>query len=253
VVSVLSVDGLSLHFGGLKAVDGVSFKVSSGQVFTICGPNGAGKTTIFNLISRIYDVTTGSIHLDGEDITRLPAAQVARRGVARTFQNIELFGGATVMTNLLLGKEVHRTTPLWTELLFTRRARRQEVEFRECVEEIVEFLGLAAYRDTEVGDLSYGVRKVVELGRALAMKPRLLLLDEPSSGLNDHETALMARWIERIRADRGVTVVMVEHDMSLVESVSDRVLVLAAGTVLAEGTPREIQNDADVIRAYLGD
>ncbi|MDB6000914.1 MAG: ABC-type branched-chain amino acid transport system, ATPase component [Rhizobacter sp.] len=250
---MLSARNLSVQFGGLRAVDDVSFHVRPGEIFTLCGPNGAGKTTIFNLVSRLYDPSAGQIVFEGRDITRMPAHQVARIGIARTFQNIELFGGASVLTNLLLGADVQRRTTLIEELFFMGRAARQEAALREKVEEVIEFLGLQRFRDTAIQELSYGVRKEVELARALSLGPRLVLLDEPSSGLNDQETELVGYWIGRIRRDRGVTVIMVEHDMSLVSAVSDRVLVMEAGRVLAEGTPAEIQADPAVIRAYLGE
>ena len=249
---MLAVSGLSVVFGGLRAVDDVSFEVRAGEIFTLCGPNGAGKTTIFNLVSRLYEASEGRILFEGSDITRVPAHRIARLGIARTFQNIELFGGATVLTNLLLGADVHRRTSMIEELFFAGRAAGQEIALRERVEEVIEFVGLQRWRDTPIHELSYGSRKLVELARALCLAPRLLLLDEPSSGLNEQETAMVAHWIGRIRDERGVTVLMVEHDMSLVSAVSDRVLVLEAGRVLAEGTPAQVQADPAVIRAYLG-
>ena len=254
--SLLQAQNLSVRFGGLLAVNQVSFEVKPGEVFTLIGPNGAGKTTVFNLISGIYTPTSGSLEFQGPqgplDLTRQPAHQMASLGIARTFQNIELFEHASVLSNLLIGRHVHRRSSLWQELLFTNQVRQGELDTREKVEEVIDFLNLQHYRDTLVAGLPYGVRKVVELGRALCMQPRLLLLDEPSSGLNVEETDDMAFWIQDIRDELGITVLMVEHDMSLVSRVSDRVLAMAQGQVLAMGTPREVQSDAAVIEAYLG-
>jgi branched-chain amino acid transport system ATP-binding protein len=252
-MALLVVQDLALYFGGLKAVDGVSFSVDHGEIFAIIGPNGAGKTTIFNMVSRIYAPTRGTIALEGDELTSLPSHSLPRLGVARTFQNIELFAGATVLSNILLGCQVHRRTSLISELLFTPSAFRQEVSFRDRVEEIIEFLGLAAYRHVEVASLPYGVRKTVELARALAIGPKLLLLDEPSSGLNVEETHHVSELILGIRERFKTAVVMVEHDMNLVNNISDRVLALVAGRVLAEGTPDEIRNNDAVKSAYLGD
>jgi branched-chain amino acid transport system ATP-binding protein len=251
-VSLFAADGLVMDFGGLRAVDGVSFRIEPGEVFTIIGPNGAGKTTIFNLVSRIYDPTAGRLVFDGEDITRVPSHEVARRGIARTFQNIELFEHATVLQNLLLGRHAHKRSRFVEELLFLPRVRALELEHREAVERVIEFLDLQPHRDSLVVNLAYGVRKVVEMARALCTRPRLLLLDEPSSGLSVEETEDMAFWIQDIRTILGVTVLMVEHDMSLVGSVSDRVLAVNYGRSIALGTAREVQEHPDVIKAYLG-
>jgi branched-chain amino acid transport system ATP-binding protein len=241
-----------MDFGGLRAVDGVSFAIEPGEVFTIIGPNGAGKTTIFNLVSRIYEPTAGRLVFDGEDITRVPPHEIARRGIARTFQNIELFEHATVLQNLLLGRHAHKRSTFVEELLFLPRTRALELEHREAVEQIIDFLDLQPHRDSLVVNLAYGVRKVVEVGRALCTRPRLLLLDEPSSGLSVEETEDMAFWIQDIRSILGVTVLMVEHDMSLVSSVSDRVLAVNYGRPIALGTAREVQEHPDVVKAYLG-
>jgi branched-chain amino acid transport system ATP-binding protein len=251
-VSLLVAAGLGINFGGIRALDGVGFAVEPGEVFTIIGPNGAGKTTIFNLISRIYDPHQGRLTFAGEDITRVSAHQIARRGIARTFQNIELFQHATVLQNLLLGRHAHRRTRFLEELLFLPGARRQELAHREAVERVIDFLDLQPHRDSFIANLPYGVRKVVEMGRALCMAPRLLLLDEPSSGLSVEETEDMAFWIQDIRTLLGITVLMVEHDMSLVSAVSDHVLALNYGRVIALGTAREVQEHPDVIKAYLG-
>ena len=251
-MSLFAAEGLVMDFGGLRAVDGVSFAIEPGEVFTIIGPNGAGKTTIFNLVSRIYEPTAGRLIFDGEDITRVPPHEVARRGIARTFQNIELFEHATVLQNLLLGRHAHKRSTFVEELLFLPRTRALELEHREAVEKIIDFLDLQPHRDRLVVNLAYGVRKVVEVGRALCTRPRLLLLDEPSSGLSVEETEDMAFWIQDIRSILGVTVLMVEHDMSLVSSVSDRVLAVNYGRPIALGTAREVQEHPEVIKAYLG-
>ena len=251
-MTLFTAGDLVVNFGGIRAVDGVSFEVEAGQVFTIIGPNGAGKTTIFNLISRIYDPTQGRLIFRDEDITQVPPHEIARRGVARTFQNIELFEHATVLQNLLLGRHAHARPHLAAELLFLPSVRARERAHREAAEKVIDFLALQAYRDSLVVNLPYGVRKVVEMGRALCTEPALLLLDEPSSGLSVEETADMAFWIQDIRTLLGITVLMVEHDMSLVSAVSDRVLALNYGRVVACGTSREVQEHPDVIKAYLG-
>ncbi len=253
---LLSAQGLSVRFGGVLAVNDVSFDVRRGEVFTLIGPNGAGKTTVFNLISRIYTPTSGHIdYLGPHGMVRLtdqPPHRIAGLGIARTFQNIELFEHASVLQNLLIGRHTHRRTGLWQDMLFTARTRRAEIEAREKVEQVIDFLDLQHHRDSMVAGLPYGVRKVVELARALCTEPRLLLLDEPSSGLNVEETEDMAFWISDIKNDLGITVLMVEHDMSLVSKVSDRVLAMSMGAELAMGTPAQVQGDAKVIEAYLG-
>ena len=251
-MSFFQVENLGIRFGGVVAVDGVGFEVKRGEVFTIIAPNGAGKTTIFNRIGLIYPATSGRILYEGRDLTGQSPHRVAGLGIARTFQNIELFEHATVLQNLLIGRHRHRTTTLWQELLFTRKVREAELAAREAVEKVIDFLDLAKYRDSMVAGLPYGVRKVVELGRALATEPRLLLLDEPSSGLNPEETDDMAFWIEDIQRHLGITVLMVEHDMNLVSRVSNRVLALSMGKVIAEGTAAEVQAHPAVIEAYLG-
>ena len=251
-MTLLEADGLAINFGGIRALEGVSFDVAQGEVFTIIGPNGAGKTTVFNLISRIYDPSAGRLTFGGEDITRVPPHEIARRGIARTFQNIELFEHATVLQNLLLGRHAHKRSGFMEELVYLPRVRRLELEHREAAEKVIDFLDLQPYRDSLIVNLPYGVRKVVELGRALCAEPRLLLLDEPSSGLSVEETEDMAFWIQDIKGVLGITVLMVEHDMSLVSAVSERVLALNYGRAIAIGTAREVQEHPDVVKAYLG-
>ncbi len=249
---LLSARNLGVRFGGVLAVNNVSFDVRRGEVFTLIGPNGAGKTTVFNLISRIYTPTTGQIDYEGQPLTQQPPHRIASLGIARTFQNIELFEHATVLHNLLIGRHTHRSSGLWAEMLFTRKTRQAEIDARRKVEEVIDFLDLQHHRDSLVAGLPYGVRKVVELARALCTEPRLLLLDEPSSGLNVEETEDMAFWIQDIKHELGITVLMVEHDMTLVSRVSDRVLAMNQGEVLAMGTPREVQTHPGVVEAYLG-
>ena len=245
-------DNLSLHFGGLKAVDSVSFAVEKGEILSIIGPNGAGKSSIFNLISRIYPPTSGKIFFEDQDITEQPAYEIAGLGIARTFQNIELFENATMLSNLLVGRHRHSATQLWQELLFLPSVRAGEKVHRRRVEQVIEFLDLEAYRDKLISGLPYGVRKVIELARALCSEPKLILLDEPSSGLNVEETGDMSFWIRDLKTDLGITVLMVEHDMSLVNRVSDRVIALNYGRVIAMGSPSEVQRHPDVVAAYLG-
>jgi len=251
-MSYFRAENLSLHFGGLKAVDAVSFAVEKGEILSIIGPNGAGKSSIFNLISRIYPPTSGRIFFEDQDITHEPAYDIARLGIARTFQNIELFENATVLSNLLVGRHRHSTTRLWQELLFLPSVRAGEKAHRRRVEQVIEFLDLEPYRDKLISGLPYGVRKVIELARALCSEPKLILLDEPSSGLNVEETDDMSFWIRDIRSELGITVLMVEHDMSLVSRVSDRVMALNYGRELTTGTPAEVQSHPEVIAAYLG-
>jgi branched-chain amino acid transport system ATP-binding protein len=251
-MSLFTAENIAVRFGGIRALDGVSFDVQEGEVFSIIGPNGAGKTTIFNLISRIYQPTEGRLMFKGQDITKTPPHEIAGLGIARTFQNIELFPNATLLQNLLIGRHCHSHVGILGQLGFLPSVRRAEIMHREKVEEVIAFLELQRYRDQLIANLPYGVRKIVELGRALCTEPKLLLLDEPSSGLNTEETEGMAFWIDDIKKDLGITVIMVEHDMSLVAAVSDRVMALNYGRVLAMGTSAEVQSDPEVIRAYIG-
>lgn len=251
-MSLLEIREITLRFGGLVAVDNLSLTVEEGEVFALVGPNGAGKSTVFNLISRFYDPATGSIRFDGNELLNRNADQVSSLGIARTFQNIELFEQASVLQNLLVGRHRHRRTHLLSDLLFSPKSYREELRHREAVENVIAFLNLEHYRDKRIGGLPYGVRKVVELGRALASEPKLLLLDEPASGLSVEETQDMAFWIEDIQKQMGISVMMVEHDMGLVSAVSGRVMALSDGKELARGSAAEVQSHPAVIEAYLG-
>ena len=251
-MSVFSVSDLSLRFGGVQAIGNVSFSVEQGEVFAIIGPNGAGKTSILNVITRVFDPTQGRVEFEGQDITALPRHKVVHSGIGRTFQNIELFDGGTVLDNLLLGRHRFPHGSFAAQWLWTPAVRAAEAASRDQVENVIQLLDLMPYRNSPVAGLPYGVRKVVELARALATQPRLLLLDEPASGLNPEETRELAFWIDDIQKDLGITVIMVEHDMSLVSEAADRVLCMNMGQVLALGTPAEVQSDPAVIAAYLG-
>ena len=251
-MTFFDVKNLTVKFGGLTAVDNVSFGIDEGEVFTIIGPNGAGKTTLFNLISRLYTPSAGQIIFRDEDVTRLSAQQIAGRGIARTFQNIELFESASTLQNLLVGRHRYSTTRVWQDILRTRKVRDEEIAHRRAAEEVMDVLRLQRYRDASIGSLPYGVRKVIEVARALCAGPTLLLLDEPSSGLNVEETNAMAEWILEINRRLRITVLMVEHDMSLVSRVSDRVLALNYGKMMALGSAAEVQAHPDVVAAYLG-
>lgn len=248
----LKVRNLSIEFGGVRAVDDVSFDVQPGEVFAIIGPNGAGKSTIFNLISRLYEPTAGTIHYGERDLLKLPAHKVVHAGIGRTFQNIELFEQATVLQNLLVGRHSHMHANPISNFLFWPGIRKTEIEHRRKVEDIIDLMEIEKYRDERISDLPYGARKNVELARALCAEPSLLLLDEPASGLNDEETDDVSFWLEDIKHDLGVTLVMVEHDMKLVGQAADRVMAINDGKLLAIGTPEEVRENAAVQRAYLG-
>ncbi len=251
-MSFFAVEKLSLSFGGVRAIRDLSFSVEAGEVFAIIGPNGAGKTSVLNVITRVFDPDAGRIVFRGADITATKRHRIVRHRIARTFQNIELFEGATVIQNLLLGRHRFPHGGIAAQVLWTHAVRRAEAESRARVEDIIDRLDLAPYRNSAVAGLPYGVRKVVELARALATEPELLLLDEPASGLNPEETRDLAFWIDDIRGDLGVTVIMVEHDMSLVAEAADRVLCMNMGESLALGTPAEVQANEGVIAAYIG-
>jgi branched-chain amino acid transport system ATP-binding protein len=250
---ILQANDLALSFGGTKALRGVSFSVDEGELFAVIGPNGAGKTSIFNCISGVYRPQEGNITMQGEEIVGKAPEDVAHMGIARMFQNIELFDNLTVLDNLMLGRGGHMNYSVLSAFLFTPKARRQEVANRAVVEGIIDFLDIENYRAYPVGMLPYGVKKRVELGRALAMQPKLLLLDEPVAGMNVEETEDMARFILDVRAEMGISMILVEHDMGLVMDLADRVLVLDFGEQIALGTPDVVQADPNVIRAYLGE
>lgn len=252
-MTFFKAEEISIDFGGIKAVHDVSFEVGKGEIYTIIGPNGAGKTTIFNIISRIYNPTDGRVIFKDQDITKMTADNIAGTGIARTFQNIELFEHATVLHNLLIGRHIRRKTNLLSEMLFLPSVRKMELAHRRKVEDVIDFLDLQHYRDQVIANLPYGVRKIVELGRALCTEPELILLDEPASGLNVDETEDMAFWIEDIKKLLGITVIMVEHNMNLVSQISDKVLAINYGEKLAEGTAEEVQRNPDVVKAYLGE
>ena len=250
---LLQVDGVTLAFGGVKALTGVGFGVQPGSITAVIGPNGAGKTSLFNTISGFYKPTAGSIRFKGQDITRLHAPQRARLGLGRSFQNIALFRGMTVLDNIKLGRHAHLKTNVLDALFYLGRARREEAELRRDIEErIIDFLEIDHIRHAPVSALPYGLQKRVEMARALAMQPQILMLDEPVAGMNREETEDMARFILDVREEWGVTVLMVEHDMGMVMDLSDHVVVLNFGQVIAQGTPAAVQANPEVIRAYLG-
>jgi len=250
--ALLSIEGVGKSFGGVRAVQDVSIDVSQGCIFSIIGPNGAGKTSLFNLISKIFPPTSGRILFEGRDLAGVPPHGLARLGIGRTFQNLALNREATVRENLLAGSHAHIRSDVVSSLLSLPRARRAEIEAHEEAEAIIELLDLAHLRHSRVGGLPYGAQKRVELGRALATRPKLLLLDEMVSGMNQEETADIARLILHVNRALDITVLMIEHDMSIVMDISDRVAVLNFGMKIAEGTPAEISANPAVVEAYLG-
>lgn len=252
-MSLFKVENISIAFGGVKALNNVSFEVNEGEVFTIIGPNGAGKSTLFNVISRIYQPTEGKIYFENKDISKIAPHKVSGLGIARTFQNLELFENATVLQNLLLGRHIFKKTNFLNEMFHTPKVRKGEMEHRLKVEEIIDFLDLQHYRDTLINGLPYGIRKNVELARALCTSPKILLLDEPSSGLTNEETNDLGFWIKDIQSILKITIIMIEHDMSFVNKVSDKILALNYGEILASGLPSEIKEDAGVKAAYMGE
>ena len=248
---LLRLDGIGINFGGLKAVDDLSFTVMRGQVFGLIGPNGAGKTTAFNLITGVYKPTEGRIFLEGKDITGRAPHRIARAGIFRTFQTIRLFYGQSVLVNVLAGMHLQTRQQWWQGLLGTPSQRREEVQLRAKTMELLASLELDSVAHEDVGSLPYGLQRRVELTRALIGKPKLLILDEPAAGLNDQESVALNRTILAVR-DQGITVLLVEHDMNVVMNVTDRIVCINFGRKIAEGVPEQIRNHPEVIEAYLG-
>ncbi len=253
----LTVEDVTLRFGGVTALEDVSLEIRQGQVHAVIGPNGAGKTSLLNCISGLYRPDRGSIRLHdtegANELTRQRPHRIARLGIARSFQNIELFRHMTVLQNLMLGRHVHMRHGLFEDLVWFGRARRQEVDERELVEEVIHLLEIQSVRHQPVASLAYGVQKRVELGRALCMQPSVLLLDEPMAGMNTEEKEDMARFTLDVNELAGVTVVLIEHDMDVVMDISDRVTALNFGQVIGDGTPEEVAAEPEVVEAYLGE
>jgi branched-chain amino acid transport system ATP-binding protein len=249
----LSIQDVSKSFGGVQAVSHVSLDVRAGQLLSVIGPNGAGKTTVLNMVSGFYHPDSGRIALEGTDVTHMAPSRIAALGVARTFQNIALFRGMTVLDNLMLGRHVHMKSGVLASFVYWGLAQREEVAHRRRVEDIIDFLKIQDLRRRPTGSLAYGLQKRVELGRALALDPKILLLDEPMGGMNQEEKEDMARFILDVNEEWGTTIILIEHDMGVVMDISMRVAVLDMGGKIAEGTPDEIRADPAVIKAYLGE
>jgi branched-chain amino acid transport system ATP-binding protein len=252
VIPLLAVENLSKNFGGLRAVSEVSLTVAPGEICSVIGPNGAGKTTLFNMISGVLRPSSGRMLFDGIDLGRVSPSRFAAIGIGRTFQNLALFKHGTAVENILTGRHTHLRSSVLDAVVFFGRTRKEEIEARRRVEEVIEFLEIEHIRDAIVGTLSYGQQKRVELARALACEPKLLLLDEMVSGMNQEETEDIARFVLDIRDELGITVLMIEHEMRIVMDISDRVHVLNFGRKIAEGTPEEVRHDPSVAEAYLG-
>jgi branched-chain amino acid transport system ATP-binding protein len=250
---LLEVDGITVRFGGVSAVADVSISVGEGEIFSLIGPNGAGKTSLVNCVTGFYKPSAGRVRFAGADITRQPTHRIAQAGIARTYQNIELFQGMSVIDNLLVGRHRHMRSNFFTGGLWVGPARREELRERRVVEELVDFLEIAHVRSVPVGKLPYGLQKRVDLGRALAVEPKLLILDEPMAGMNIEEKEDIARFVLEAQAERGLTILLIEHDMGVVMDVSDRIAVLDFGELIAEGTPDHIRTNPAVIEAYVGD
>jgi len=249
----LHVDDISLRFGGIKALQNVGFEVNEGELFAVIGPNGAGKTSLINSINGFYHPQEGNISFEGQIINDIPPYERAKLGISRTFQNIALYTNATVLDNLMAARHIHmKTSNMLTGAFFNGPAKREEIRHRRLVEDIIEFLEMEHIRKSIVGTLSYGLRKRVELGRALALEPTLLLLDEPMAGMNVEEKEDMARFILDIHEQQGTTIMLIEHDIGLVMDISQKIVVLDFGRKIGEGTPEEIRNNDAVIQAYLG-
>nr|WP_057762346.1 ABC transporter ATP-binding protein [Cytobacillus praedii] len=252
-MGILEMNNITLKFGGVVALDKVSYQVKKGEIFSLIGPNGAGKTSMLNCISGLYKPTAGSVHFKGEEITHFKPHKRAALGIARAFQNIELFPHLSVLDNLMLGRHVRMKTGLLAGGFYWGKAQKEEVLHREKVEEVIDFLEIEHIRDTPVGRLAYGLQKRVEVGRALALEPEILLLDEPMAGMNSEEKEDMARYIIDIHEEMETTIILIEHDMGVVMDLSDHIAVLDFGKLIGYGTPYEIQNNQKVIDAYLGE